>query len=112
MLAVSLAAQGVLLLSSLAISARATIRTRSILRGGLCLYVLFVLWAVLFCVILPAAFIGLGVENHRVARAFPEAIGVPAVVFVYWIPAFAFAGLVRMVTRKSADSRDRGAESQ
>ena len=112
MLAVSLAAQGVFLVASLAISARATIRTESVVRGGLYLYGLLVLWAVLFCVILPAAFIALGVDVHGVVRAFPEAIGVPAVVFVYWIPAFAFAGLVRMVTRKSADSRDRGPERQ
>ncbi len=43
-----------------------------------------------------------GVDNHTIARAFPEAIGVPAVVLVCWIPAFAFASLVRAVSERTS----------
>jgi hypothetical protein len=35
------------------------------------------------------------------AQAFPEAIGVPAAIFVNWIPAFGFAGLVRVAQNTS-----------
>ena len=100
MLAVSLIAQGLFLLASLIVSAKLTIRTKSAIRGGLCLYGLLVLGTVLFCVVLPAVLAALGVDNHTIVRAFPEAIGIPGVVLVYWVPAFAFAGLVRAASEK------------
>jgi hypothetical protein len=52
MLTISLIAQGLFVLGAMVVSARATLRTGSILRGGLYLYGLLILWAILFSVIL------------------------------------------------------------
>ena len=102
MLAISLIAQGFYLVVSLVVVARLTIRTASVVRGGLCLYGLFVLGAILFCVVVPGVLAELGVDQDVIVHAFPEAIGVPAVVLLYWVPAFVFAGLVRVATKKTS----------
>ena len=101
MLEISLTAQAFFLLAALIVSARRTTRTKSIFRGGICLYGLFVLGAALFGIVIPGILVGLGADNHEIANAFPEAIGVPAAIFVFWIPAFGFAGLVRVVQNTS-----------
>jgi hypothetical protein len=101
MLGISLTAQGCFLLAALIVSARRTARTKSAFRGGICLYGLFVLGAALFCIVIPGILVGLGADNHKVAHAFPEAIGVPAAILVYWIPAFGFAGMVRVAQNTS-----------
>jgi len=91
---ISLIAQVLFLVAALVISARATLRTGSILRGGLYLYGLTVFGVVLFSIILPGLLASHGVDRHEVVEAFPEAIGVLPVIFLSWIPSFAFAGLV------------------
>jgi len=93
---VSLVAQSLFLLAAFVISARVTIRSRSIAAGGLRLYGFFILWAILFCVVVPAVFTGLTGRSEVIA-AFPDAIGVVPVICLSWIHAFAFAGLVRLI---------------
>lgn len=102
MLTLSLVAQAVYVLASLIVCARLTVRTASIVRGGLWLYGLFVLGTVLFCVVFPVLLAAFNVDKDVIVHAFPEATGVTAVVFVGWVPAFAFAGLVRTVVAHSA----------
>ena len=99
MLEKSLISQCLFLLAAFVISARITIRSRSVLKGGLCLYGLFVCWAVLFGVVIPGLLLALKVDSHEVVRAFPEAIGVLPVILTSWIQAFIFGGLVRLLHR-------------
>jgi hypothetical protein len=101
MLGISLTAQALFLLAALIVSAKRTARAKSVFRGGICLYGLFILGAALSGIVIPGILVGLGADNHEIAKAFPEAIGVPAAIFVYWIPAFGFAGLVRVVQNTS-----------
>lgn len=97
MLEESLISQCLFLLAALVVSARVTIRSRSVLKGGLCLYGLFVCWAMLFCVVIPGLLLALKADSHGVVHAFPEAIGVLPVILTSWIQAFIFAGLVRLL---------------
>ncbi|MEN6425669.1 MAG: hypothetical protein ABFE13_09920 [Phycisphaerales bacterium] len=102
MLTLSLVTQAVHVLASLIVCARLTVRTASIVRGGLWLYGLFILGAVLFCVVLPVSLVAFNVDKDAIVHAFPEATGVVAVAFLGWVPAFAFAGLVRRAVAYSA----------
>ena len=95
MLTLSLVAQAVYVLALLIVCARLTVRTASVVRGGLWLYGLLLLGAVLFCVVIPVSLAAFNVDKDVIVRAFPEATGVVAVAFLGWVPAFAFAGLVR-----------------
>ncbi len=97
MLTISLTAQALFLLAALVISARATLRTGSILRGGLYLYGLLVLEVVLFSIVLPALLMAYGADRHEVVNSFPEEIGVLPVILLCWIHGFVFAALVRGV---------------
>ena len=96
MLVVSIVAQCLFLFAAVIASARLTIRSRSIAAGGLRLYGFFILWAILFCVVVPAVFTGL-MGRSEVIAVFPDAIGVVPVICLSWIHAFAFAGLVRLI---------------
>jgi len=105
MLAISLIAQGLLAVAALMVSARMTLRTGSILKGGLCLYGLMVLWVVLFGIVAP----GLWAAIHHtidVPRIFPEATGVVPVVFSGWVVAFGFAAAVRLAHAVAGQFRD------
>ena len=96
MLETSLIAQCLFLLAAIAVSAKVTLRSRSILKGGLCLYGLFILYAVLFCVVVRLLLVAIGVESHEVVHAFPEEIGVLPVIMTSWIPAFIVISLVHL----------------
>jgi hypothetical protein len=98
MVVISLMAQAVFLVAALLVSARVTVRTRSIVSGGLYLYGLFVLWAILFCVVIPA-FLRALTGKPEVVDTFPEATGILPIVCLSWIPAFAFGALVGLVQR-------------
>ena len=80
MLTVALLAQGLYLLASLILTAKVTLRLKSVVRGGLCLYGLTVLGAMLFCVVLPGLLVAVGADKDTVLGAFPEATGVPFVI--------------------------------
>jgi len=97
MLTLALVGQGVFVLCALIVSARVTIRSRSVLKGALCLYGLSVLCVILFTLVLPALLRPSGVPSGVVAGSFPEEIGVVPVVVLGWIPAFIYAGIVRLV---------------
>ncbi len=97
MLEESLVSQSLFLLAALIASVLLTVRTRSILMGGLCLYGLFVLQIVLFSIIIPALLVILQFNDYEVNAAFPEETGIVPVVLLYWIPAFLFAALVRLI---------------
>jgi signal peptidase I len=88
-------AQGVFLVAALVVSAKVTVRTRSVAKGGFCLYGLFVLGGLLFTILLPELLVDVTGDPH-IGRAFPDAAGMMGIIFLYWIPAFAFAGLVRL----------------
>ena len=102
MLTLSLVAQAVYVLASLIVCARLTVRTASVFRGGLWLYGLLLLGAVLFCVVFPVSLAAFNVDKDVIVHAFPEPTGVVAVAFMGWVPAFAFAGLVRTAVAYSA----------
>ena len=112
MLTISLIAQGLYLLASLIISARLAVRTKNAVWGGLCFYGLYVLWAILFCIVIPATLEQLGVDGHQIGHAFPEAIGVLPVIFLGWAPAIAFVTLMAVFRRASGGSSDPGGGTQ
>lgn len=69
---------------------------------------LYVLWAVAWCVILPALFLPLG---KNIYSLFPEAVGVGLIVFLGWIPsvicfAFAYAIIKIVAVNKDMDKAD------
>jgi len=97
MLTFALIGQGVFVLWALIVSARVTIRSRSVLKGTLCLYGLFVLCIILFAVVLPTLLHVFGVPSDVRVDSFPEEIGVLPVIVLGWIPAFIYAGVVRLV---------------
>lgn len=51
---------------------------------GLCWGLMF-FWGIIWCVILPAIFLPLGKE---IFLMFPDAQGVPVILFIGWIPSF------------------------
>lgn len=97
MLEESLISQCLFLLAAFIVSALLTIRKRSILVGGLCLYGLFVVRILLFSIIIPAILVILQFEDYEVNEAFPRESGVIPVVLLYWIPAFLVAAITRLV---------------
>lgn len=107
MLILALIGQGVFVLCALIVSARVTIRRRSVFEGALCLYGLLVLCVILFTLVLPALLRASGVPSDVVVRSFPEEIGVVPVILLGWIPAFLYAGIVRVVcgARKKGEER-------
>ncbi len=105
MLEASLIAQGLLAVAALIISARMALRTGSILKGGLCLYGLMVLWIVLFGIVAPR-FLRAVHHTADVSQAFPEATAAAAVVFSGWVVAFGFAAAVRLTRVLAGQFRD------
>jgi len=97
MLTTSLKAEVVFALAALVISSCVTVRSRSILKGGLCLYGLFVLWAVLTYVFVPGLMVVLKVDDGLITGVFSEATDALPVVLLSWIPAFIAAALVHLV---------------
>jgi hypothetical protein len=82
------------LLAILALGALCTIRTRSIFKGGLLTYGLWVLDTFLFCLVFP--FVGAYCLKQRDAFLwFPEPKAVIFVPLLGWIYAFIFAAMVR-----------------
>ena len=104
MLIVAFIAQAVLVIGALVLSARVTIRTRSIAKGALCLYGLSVLWALLFAVavpqVLPAV---MEVEEGEIDVVFPTHVRVVPMLALAWIPALLFASLVHLVCTVAGD---------
>jgi hypothetical protein len=97
MLTLALIGQGLFVLGVLMFSARVTIRSRSVLKGTLCLYSLFVLCIILFAGAIPMFLHHAGVPSEVLADSFPEEIGIIPVILLGWIPAVMYAGLVRLV---------------
>jgi len=97
MLVTSLKAQVVFVLAALVLSSLVTVRSRSILKGGLCLYGLFVLGAVLTCILVPGLMAVLKMDDGLITGVFPEAADALPVVLLSWIPAFIAAALVDLV---------------
>jgi len=97
MLTFALIGQGIFVLFALIVSTRVTIRSRSVLKGTLCLYGLLVLCIILFTLVLPAFLRASGVPSDVLVGSFPEEIGVVPVIVLGWIPAFIYAGIVRVV---------------
>jgi len=95
MLTLALIGQGVFVLGVLMFSARVTIRSRSVLKGTLCLYGLYVACVVLFALVIPALLGGLGVPQEIIAHSFPDEIGIVPAMLVGWIPAVIYAGIIR-----------------
>jgi signal peptidase I len=95
MLEATLWIQVLLVAGLFAFSAQVTIRTKNVVKGGLCLYGLLILWSVLFGVAIPGL---LRVIHHTpdVPRLLPETIGVLSVSLFGLVAAFAFAGVVRL----------------
>ena len=99
MLIFSVVAQGVSLLVAMLFSARWAIKAKGffegVIEGSLLLYGLAIAWIFLFSVVIPSALILIGVNRHMVINSFPEAIGNMPVILIAWLPASAFAVLVR-----------------
>ena len=99
MLIFSLVAQGVSLLVAMLFSARWAIKAKGffegVIEGSLLLYGLAIAWIFLFSVVIPSALILIGADRHMVVDSFPEAIGNVPVILIAWLPASAFAVLVR-----------------
>jgi len=77
------------------IGARVTVRTHSIWKGGLVTYGLLILWAILFCVVLPMTVAKLSGDPSVMDRLFPDARGVVGITMLGWFQGFVFAALVR-----------------
>jgi hypothetical protein len=97
MLTLALIGQGVFVLGALVLSARVTIRSRSVLKGTLCLQGLYVACVVLFALVIPTLLGGLGVSGEVLATSFPGEIGILPVILLGWIHAVIYAGIVRLV---------------
>ena len=91
--------QGVVMFTFLVIGARVTLRARSILKGGLATYGLLVLWAALFCFLLPltVSWITKDTSFRCGGGPFPDVKGIIAMPMLGWIHGFAFAAIVRVI---------------
>lgn len=97
MLIAALLAQGTFLLGAAVLSARCTIRSRSILQGTLLFHVLSIAWIMLFSVAIPALLQSRGADEHTVVASFPEPTGVLPVILTAWIPGLILALTVRRI---------------
>ncbi|MHC4517036.1 MAG: hypothetical protein ACYTAS_00465 [Planctomycetota bacterium] len=95
MLIFSVVGQVLFLAMAVVFAGLATVRKRSVLRGALLLYGLFVLGIVLFCLLIPVLLLALGVDKHVVVSSFPDQIGMFPVIVLGWMPSVALAALIR-----------------
>ncbi|MCX7009732.1 MAG: hypothetical protein NTY53_21230 [Kiritimatiellaeota bacterium] len=82
------------MLAFLVFGALRTIRTQSIVKGGLFTYALFVLWGILFCIVLPVTVSSI-YNSAEVFSLFPSMPGAIAIIVVGWVQGFIFASIVR-----------------
>jgi ABC-type sulfate transport system permease component len=95
LLILALIGQMTFFLSVLFVSARSTIKSKSIVKGAFLLYGLSVAAVFLFCVVIPGLLISLGANRHVVVHSFPESIVGMPIVLGGWILGLIFATLVR-----------------
>jgi len=104
MLEIAAVAQGLLLIEALALSAIVTARTRSIVKGALCLYGLALLWILLFAVLVPRVLPAvMDVDEREIAQVFPMRVHILAAVILLWIPAFVLAALTHLTVTVAHD---------
>jgi hypothetical protein len=93
-LILSIVIQLVVLLLLVVWSIVRTVRTKSILRGGLLAYVLLVMWGLLFCVLAPAVVVRVS-GDKELAKLFPEPPGLVALVMLGWVHGFILSSVTR-----------------
>ena len=92
---IALIGQVIFFLAALLVSARSTIKSRSIVRGAFLFYGLSVAGVFLFCVVIPGLLVALGANRHVVVHSFPESyVGMP-IILGGWILGLIFASVVR-----------------
>lgn len=112
LLVIALAAQGCFFFCTLLLSARSTIRRRSIGSGALLFYGLSIVGVFLFCVVIPGVLISFGANKHVVLHSFPESIVGMPILLGGWVLGLVFAALVRAgqalidMTNKTENSED------
>jgi hypothetical protein len=57
-------------------------------------WALAVLWAVTWCIVLPAIFLPFSKEIYLL---FPEAIGIPVILFLGWIPITLYCSVAYVI---------------
>lgn len=86
-----------------------TVRTRSILKGGLFAYGMLVTWGVLFCLLVPGILVAI-TGDKGVWELFPEGPGLVAIVVLGWIYGFLLAaittGVYAVVVRSTTTTRN------
>jgi hypothetical protein len=89
----SLILQGIGIIVVVLLSIHRTVRTKSIIKGGLFAYAMLILWGFSFCLLLPVVFNSLGYK--KMALYFPEGSGFAGMIGLGWIHGFVLASLTR-----------------
>ncbi len=104
MLTLTILAQVLLLVESVVLSAMVTVRTRSVVKGTLCLYGLSLLWVLLFAYLAPWGLPQvMEVDLQEIDEVFPTHIRVFPVLLLGWIPAFVVASLMHLAATVAND---------
>jgi len=91
----ALIGQAIFFLLALFVSARSTVKSKSIARGAFLFYGLSVAGVFLFCVVIPGLLVSLGANRHVVVHSFPESIVGMPIILGGWVLGLIFATLAR-----------------